>query len=192
LSPLLCRRMLGTGRCALSVFGQHDALRQIGVDPTAETAIRAGDDIFAAGDRGVTQNAVGDPSRPRMCVARSWASTGRTSGEAAQAAAREDLPALTGETGGDTEARGWNEKSRHSIGPRPGGSTGPGATTEPMVKPMTPYSAIRVTRRSLPDLGRAAIPNASRGRARGAAPRWDGARGLIVPAERAVPDGGRP
>src|SRR5215472_14174797 len=35
--------MLGTGRCALSVFGQHDALYQSGVDPTAEAAIRAGD-----------------------------------------------------------------------------------------------------------------------------------------------------
>jgi hypothetical protein len=43
LSPLLCRRKLGTGRCALSVFGQHDALHQSGVDPTAEAAIRAGD-----------------------------------------------------------------------------------------------------------------------------------------------------
>ena len=30
---------------------------------------------------------------------------------------REDLSALTGETGGDTKARGWNEKSRHSICP---------------------------------------------------------------------------
>src|ERR1700739_2198394 len=30
----------GTGRCALSVFGQHDALHQSGVDPTAEAAIR--------------------------------------------------------------------------------------------------------------------------------------------------------
>jgi hypothetical protein len=58
------------------------------------------------------------------------ATTGRTSGEAAQAAAREDLSALTGETGGDTEARGWNEKSRHSICPRLGGSTGPGAEDE--------------------------------------------------------------
>src|SRR5262249_4992038 len=37
------RRKLGTGRCALSVFGQHDALHQSGVDPTAEAAIRAGD-----------------------------------------------------------------------------------------------------------------------------------------------------
>jgi hypothetical protein len=33
---------------------------QIGVNPTAEAAIRAGDDILAAGDRGVAQNAVGD------------------------------------------------------------------------------------------------------------------------------------
>jgi hypothetical protein len=41
-------------------FGQHDALHQIGVDPAAEAAIRAGDDILAAGDRGVPQNAVGD------------------------------------------------------------------------------------------------------------------------------------
>src|ERR1700752_1444770 len=56
--------------------------------------------------------------------------TGRTSGDAAQAAAREDLSTLTGETGGDTEARRGNEKSRHSIGPRPGGSTGPGAEDE--------------------------------------------------------------
>ena len=47
-------RMLGTGRCDLSVFGQHDALHQIGVDPIAEAAIRAGDDILAAGDRGLT------------------------------------------------------------------------------------------------------------------------------------------
>jgi hypothetical protein len=39
----LCRRKLGTRRCALSVFGQHDALHQSGVDPTAEAAIRAGD-----------------------------------------------------------------------------------------------------------------------------------------------------
>jgi hypothetical protein len=31
------------GRCALSVFGQHNALHQSGVDPTAEAAIRAGD-----------------------------------------------------------------------------------------------------------------------------------------------------
>ena len=46
--------MLGTGRCDLSVFGQHDALHQIGVDPIAEAAIRAGDDILAAGDRGLT------------------------------------------------------------------------------------------------------------------------------------------
>jgi hypothetical protein len=46
--------MLGTGRCDLSVFGQHDALHQIGVDPTAEAANRAGDDILAAGDRGLT------------------------------------------------------------------------------------------------------------------------------------------
>ena len=61
LSPLLCCRILGTGRCALSVFGQYDALHQIGVDPTAEAAIRAGVDILAAGDRGVTQNGVGDP-----------------------------------------------------------------------------------------------------------------------------------
>jgi hypothetical protein len=30
------------------------------VDPTAEAAIRAGDDILAAGDRGLTQNVVGD------------------------------------------------------------------------------------------------------------------------------------
>jgi hypothetical protein len=30
------------------------------MDPTAEATIRAGDDILAAGDRGVTQNAVGD------------------------------------------------------------------------------------------------------------------------------------
>ena len=45
--------MLGTGRRDLSVFGQHDALHQIGVDPTAETAIRAGDDILVAGDRGL-------------------------------------------------------------------------------------------------------------------------------------------
>jgi hypothetical protein len=60
LSPLLCCRILGTGRCALSVFGQHDALHQIGVDPTAEAAIRAGVDILAAGDRGVTQSGVGD------------------------------------------------------------------------------------------------------------------------------------
>ena len=52
---LFCRtRLLGTGRCDLSVFGQHDALHQIGVDPTAEAAIRAGDDILAAGDRGLT------------------------------------------------------------------------------------------------------------------------------------------
>ena len=41
--PFLSRRMLGTGRCAFSVFGQHDALHQSGVDPTAEAAIRAGD-----------------------------------------------------------------------------------------------------------------------------------------------------
>src|SRR6516164_2712303 len=40
---LLCRRKLGTGRRALSVFGQHDALHQSGVDPTAEAAVRAGD-----------------------------------------------------------------------------------------------------------------------------------------------------
>ena len=39
----LCRRVLGMGRCALSAFGQHDALHQSGVDPTAEAAIRAGD-----------------------------------------------------------------------------------------------------------------------------------------------------
>ena len=39
----LCRRKLGTRRCALSVFGQHDALHQSGADPTAEAAIRAGD-----------------------------------------------------------------------------------------------------------------------------------------------------
>jgi hypothetical protein len=44
LSPLfLCRRKLGRGRCALSVFGQHYALHQSDVDPTAEAAIRAGD-----------------------------------------------------------------------------------------------------------------------------------------------------
>ena len=29
-------------------FGQHDVLRQIGADTTAEAAIRAGDDILAA------------------------------------------------------------------------------------------------------------------------------------------------
>ena len=61
--------MLGAGRCALSVFGQHDALHlqpegfrrqacaldkssqfgpgQGGVDRTAEAAIRASDDILA-------------------------------------------------------------------------------------------------------------------------------------------------
>ena len=39
----LCRRVLGMGRWALSAFGQHDALHQSGVDPTAEAAIRAGD-----------------------------------------------------------------------------------------------------------------------------------------------------
>jgi len=64
------------------------------------------------------------------------ATTGRTSGEAAQAAAREDLSALTGETGGDTEARGWNEKSRHSIRPRPGGSTGPVQKMNPIFEPL--------------------------------------------------------
>ena len=57
------------GRCDLSVFGQHDALHQIGVDPTAEAAIRAGDDILAAGDRGLTQNVVGD-LRGRECASR--------------------------------------------------------------------------------------------------------------------------
>src|ERR1700758_3398915 len=41
--PFFCRRKLGRGRCALSVFGQHYALHQSGVDPTAEAAIRAGD-----------------------------------------------------------------------------------------------------------------------------------------------------
>src|SRR5262249_36103347 len=70
LSSLLSRRLLGTSRCALSAFGQHDALHlepegfrrqacafdkslqfgpgQVGVDPTAEAAIRASDDILAA------------------------------------------------------------------------------------------------------------------------------------------------
>ena len=43
MSPPLSRRVLGMRRCALSVFGQHDALHQSGVDPTAEAAIRAGD-----------------------------------------------------------------------------------------------------------------------------------------------------
>ena len=44
--------MLGTGRCTLTIFRQHDAPHQIGVDPIAEAAIRTGDDL-AAGDRGV-------------------------------------------------------------------------------------------------------------------------------------------
>jgi hypothetical protein len=78
----LCRRLLRTGWCARSVFGQHDALHlqpegfrrqacafdkssqfgpgQIGVDPTAEAAIRAGDDILAADDCRVAQDSVGN------------------------------------------------------------------------------------------------------------------------------------
>jgi len=32
-----------------------------------------------------------------------------------------------------------------------------------LIKPMTPYSEIQPTRRSLPDLGRAVIPDARRG-----------------------------
>src|ERR1700746_2221096 len=43
VAPFFCRRKLGRGRCALSVFGQHYALHQSDVDPTAEAAIRAGD-----------------------------------------------------------------------------------------------------------------------------------------------------
>jgi hypothetical protein len=43
VAPFFCRRKLGRGRCALSVFGQPYALHQSDVDPTAEAAIRAGD-----------------------------------------------------------------------------------------------------------------------------------------------------
>src|SRR5262249_60830948 len=81
------------------------------------------------------------------------ATTGRTSGEAAQAAAREDLSALTGETGGDTEARGWNEKSRHSICPRPGGSTGPGAEDEPHLRTAVCGLLVRISTRPIATYG---------------------------------------
>ena len=39
VAPFFCRRKLGRGRCALSVFGQYYALHQSDVDPTAEAAI---------------------------------------------------------------------------------------------------------------------------------------------------------
>src|SRR6202007_1900995 len=77
------------------------------------------------------------------------ATTGQTSGAAARAAAREDLSALTGETGGDTEARRRNEKSRHSIGPRPGGSTGPGAEDESHLRTVVCGLLVRISTRPI-------------------------------------------
>ena len=62
-------RMLGTGRCDLSVFGQHDALHQSGVDPTAEAAVRAGDAqrriLRGPGKKTATPYGVTAPADPR-------------------------------------------------------------------------------------------------------------------------------